>query len=169
MSCSRTQCSVSVESQTSDHWTPSLTLYLWATAFLQSNWCNLVEISLLNWIQSLWIKNSVDPDQLVSAEASWSGSTLFSKRWYRVGEFVFNVPSTAKVIWRQVSSDRLEEPVVKLGTPGYKQSGWSTTPRRLLKRVKHYESHIAGCAYSVDYRNYCIPQVGNFTVYIFTP
>ena len=27
----------------------------------------------------VWMKNSVNPDQLASDEASWSGSTLFSK------------------------------------------------------------------------------------------
>ena len=27
----------------------------------------------------MWIENSVDPDQLASLEARWSGSTLFSK------------------------------------------------------------------------------------------
>ena len=26
--------------------------------------------------------NSVDPDQLASLEANWSGSTLFAKAWY---------------------------------------------------------------------------------------
>ena len=30
----------------------------------------------------LWMKNSVDPDQLASSEASWSGSTvIFSKEF----------------------------------------------------------------------------------------
>ena len=28
--------------------------------------------------------NSVDPDQLASSEANWSGSTLFAKRYIRV-------------------------------------------------------------------------------------
>ena len=50
----------------------------------------------------------------------------------RVNESVFNVPLTAEAIWRWdhglVSSDRLEEPGIKLETPGYK----ATTPRLLL-------------------------------------
>ena len=29
-----------------------------------------------------WIANSADPDQLASAEANWSGSTLFEKTGY---------------------------------------------------------------------------------------
>ena len=33
----------------------------------------------------------------------------------------------------RVSSDRQEEPGIELGTPGYKASGLSTTPRWLLK------------------------------------
>ena len=32
----------------------------------------------------------------------------------------------------RVSSDRLDEPKIELGTPGYKASGLSTTPWRLL-------------------------------------
>ena len=44
--------------------------------------------------------------------------------------FVLSVSPTAMVIWRPeprlgVSSDRLEEPWIKLGTPGYKASGLS--------------------------------------------
>ena len=51
--------------------------------------------------------------------------------------FVNNVPPTVNVIWRRshglgVSSDRLEEPGIKLGTPVYKASGLSTTPCWLL-------------------------------------
>ena len=30
---------------------------------------------------TIWLENSVEPDQLASAEASWSGSPLFSKRY----------------------------------------------------------------------------------------
>ena len=48
--------------------------------------------------------------------------------------FLFNVPPTAMVIWRLghslVSSDRLEESGIKLGSPGYKASVLST-PQRL--------------------------------------
>ena len=47
-----------------------------------------------------------------------------------VSEFVFNIPPTAKVIWRQghgkVASDRQEEQGIKLGTPRYKASGMLT-------------------------------------------
>ena len=32
----------------------------------------------------MWMKNSVDPDQLASLEASCSGLTLFSKQGYRI-------------------------------------------------------------------------------------
>ena len=32
----------------------------------------------------------------------------------------------------RVSSNRLDESGIKLGTPGYKTSGLSTTPRKLL-------------------------------------
>ena len=32
----------------------------------------------------------------------------------------------------EVSSNRLDEPGIELGTPGYKTSGLSTTPRLLL-------------------------------------
>ena len=50
---------------------------------------------------------------------------------------MFNVPQTAGVILEtghglRVSSDRLEEPGVKLGTPGNIASGLPTTPRQLL-------------------------------------
>ena len=50
---------------------------------------------------------------------------------------MFKVPQTAKVIMEMrpqliVSSDRLEEPGIKFGIPGYKASGLSTTPQRLL-------------------------------------
>ena len=52
-----------------------------------------------------------------------------------VSDFELNVPPTAKVIWRQVSFNRPEELGIKLGTPGYKVSGLSTTPWRLLQEL----------------------------------
>ena len=40
-------------------------------------------------------------------------------------------------------TDRLGEPRIKLGTPGYKPSGLSTTPRRLLvlQQTHHIVTH----------------------------
>ena len=52
--------------------------------------------------------------------------------------FELNNPPTAKVIWRWrrghvlISSHRLEDLEIELETPGYKASGLSTTPRRLI-------------------------------------
>ena len=43
----------------------------------------LVE-QLFHFFYMKWMKTSVDPDQLASDEASWSGSTLFSKGVYGV-------------------------------------------------------------------------------------
>ena len=58
-----------------------------------------------------------------------------------MSEFVFKVPSTAKVIWREGHSlrvSRLEEPRIKLATPVYKAGGLSTTPLRRLVYVDTY-------------------------------
>ena len=38
------------------------------------SWINLFQQHIIDWME-----NNVDTDQLASAEASWSGSTLFSK------------------------------------------------------------------------------------------
>ena len=57
----------------------------------------------------------------------------------RVNEFVFNILSTYEVIWRRCQGleSHLDESGIKLGTPGYKTSGLSTTPRRLLGLILH--------------------------------
>ena len=39
----------------------------------------------------MWMKNSVDPGQLDSLEASWSGSTLFLKKNGNLGKIVYTV------------------------------------------------------------------------------
>ena len=58
-------------------------------------------------------------DALRPSQQFFSHIRMFSL----VSDFVFIVPPTAKVIletgpWLRVSSDRLEEPGIKLGTPG---------------------------------------------------
>ena len=55
----------------------------------------------------------------------------------KLSEWVFHVSPTAIGYiemgpWLRVSSNRLEEPGIKLGTPGYKASVFSTTPQGLL-------------------------------------
>ena len=55
----------------------------------------------------------------------------FSNLW----EPWFNIPPTAKETGShlKVSSDRLEEPEIELGMPGYKASGLSTSPLQCLR------------------------------------
>ena len=36
---------------------------------------------LIQFVDTYWMANSEDPDQLASSEANWSGSTLFAKAW----------------------------------------------------------------------------------------
>ena len=44
------------------------------------------------------VENGVDPDQMVSLEASWSGSKVFQKRYFQV-QRTRVMPYTEKVIW----------------------------------------------------------------------
>ena len=66
----------------------SQALYHWATVLPQVHCVCAPELSLYNTsdfhkaiinMESLWMENCVDPDQLALSEASWSESTLFSE------------------------------------------------------------------------------------------
>ena len=68
-----------------------------------------------------------------------------------MNEFVFNIPTTANVIWRRdhgLESHPLDRRSrgFELGTSGYKASGLFTTPRQLLKFGGYKKSSFSGVA-----------------------
>ena len=98
--------------------------------------------------RSIW-KKSADNKKL----AKLTRIRPLVKRAYQkilwIGVLVFNVPPTAKVIWRRghglVSSDRLEKPGIEPATPGL-QGKWlihyiTAAPKMLwvLKRTGFFE------------------------------
>ena len=61
---------------------------------------------------------------------------------------MFNIPPTAKVIWRWghglVSSDRLEEPGIELRTPEYMVNGLFSISQQLLETSDMAGNHCHG-------------------------